>query len=112
MTSSALTQQVTPQASNLFVAPLLNRIKNESAREYTEMQQAFELLGWDLLPDEIKMEIYDDVRFMVMELKGLFSSCDPHVHRRRESVHFWVQSYLDGICTKDAAMKALKIKQL
>ena len=112
MTSSALTQQVTPKASNLFIAPLLNRIKKESAREYSEMQQAFELMGWELLPDELKIEIYDDVRFMVMELKGLFSSNDPHVHRRRESVHFWVQSYLDGICSKDAALNVLKIKQL
>ena len=112
MTSSALTQSVTSTSSNLFVAPLLNRIKTESARQFNEMQQAFDLLGWELLPDELKIEIYDDVHFMVLELKGLYSSCDPHVQRRRESVHFWVQSYLDGICSKNAAMKALKIKQL
>ena len=112
MTSSALTQQVSTKATNLFVAPLLNRIKKESAREYDEMQQAFELMGWDLLPDELKIEIYDDVRFMVMELKGLFSSNDPYVHRRRESVNFWVQSYLDGGCSKEAALKALKVKML
>jgi len=98
--------------TNLFVTPLLSRIKKESAEEYSEMQEAFELMGWSKLPDDLKIEIYDDVRFMVQELKGLFSSCDPYVQRRRNSVHFWVQSFLDNICTKQAAIKALKIKAL
>ncbi len=100
------------KTNNLFVAPLLQRIKKESAEEYSEMQEAFELMGWAKLPDELKIEIYDDVRFMVKELKGLFSSCDPFVQRRRETVHFWVQSYLDKIASKDAAIKALKVKTL
>jgi hypothetical protein len=111
MTPQVNTQPTTPTVT-LFVAPLLNRIKKESAKEFGEMQQAFELLGWELLPDEIKIEIYDDVRFMVQELKGLFSTNNQHVHRRRETVHFWVQSYFDGICSKQAALKALKIKAL
>ena len=98
--------------TNLFVAPLLNRIKKESAQEYSEMQEAFDLLGWAKLPDELKIEIYDDVRFMVKELKGLYSSCDPYILRRRETVHFWVQSFIDKIASKDAAIKALKVKAL
>ncbi|MGB0346734.1 MAG: hypothetical protein ACPGGA_04565 [Balneolaceae bacterium] len=98
--------------TNLFIAPLLQRIKKESAQEYAEMQEAFELMGWAKLPDEIKIEIYEDVRFMVKELKGLFSSCDPYVQRRRETVHFWVQSFLDKIASKEAAIKALKVKML
>lgn len=32
--------------TNLFIAPLLQRIKKESAQEYAEMQEAFELMGW------------------------------------------------------------------
>jgi hypothetical protein len=76
------------------------------------MQDAFDLLGWAKLPDEIKIEIYEDVRFMVKELKGLFSSCDPYIQRRRDTVHFWVQSFLDKIATKEAAIKALKVKML
>lgn len=113
MTSQVQTTTTTKKKSNkLFVTPLLNRIKKESAQEYREMQQAFELLGWSKLPDEIKIEIHDDVHFMVQELKGLFSTCDPYVQRRRETVHFWVQSFLDKICSKDAAIKALKIKML
>ena len=112
--ANALTQPTAPQVNsvNLFVAPLLKRLKKESAQEYKEMQQAFELMGWGKLPDSLKIEIYNDVKFMVQELKGYFSSCDPYVQRRRETVHFWVSSFQDGICTLEAAVKALKIKAL
>ena len=112
--ANALTQPTTPHVNsvNLFVAPLLKRIKKESATEYKEMQEAFELMGWGELPDALKIEIYNDVKFMVQELKGMFSSCDAYVQRRRETVHFWVSSYQDGICTLEAAIKAVKIKGL
>jgi hypothetical protein len=111
--ANALTQPTHSNVtSNLFVAPLLKRIKKESADEYNEMQQAFELMGWGNLPDELKIEIYNDVRFMVQELKGMFSSCDPYVQQRRNTVHFWVSSYEDGICTLEAAIKAVKVKML
>ena len=49
---------------------------------------------------------------MVQELKGYYSSCDEFVQRRRNSVHFWVSSYQDGICTLEAAIKTLKVKSL
>ncbi|MEQ8523075.1 hypothetical protein [Gracilimonas sp.] len=113
MTSNALS--ITPkqeQSAALFAVPLLNRIKKESHQEYAEMQQAFDLLGWGSLPDELKIEINDDVKFMVEELKGRFSSCDPFVKRRRESIHYWVSSFQDGICSLSAAINALKVKPL
>lgn len=100
----------TKNETALFAAPLLNRIRKESKQEFIEMQQAFELMGWGELPDELKIEIYDDVRFMVQELKGYYSSCDQFVQRRRNSVHFWVSSFQDGICSLQAAIKALKVK--
>ncbi|MBO6524570.1 MAG: hypothetical protein JJ971_12135 [Balneolaceae bacterium] len=112
--ANALTQHNLSQAPslNLFVAPLLKRIKKESAEEYVEMQQTFGLMGWGELPDDLKIEIYDDVRYMVQELKGLYSSCDPNVERRRNTVHFWVSSFQDGICSLDAAIKGVKVKAL
>ncbi len=112
--ANALTHNKSTQAPslNLFVAPLLKRIKKESAEEYVEMQQTFNLMGWGKLPDELKMEIYDDVRYMVQELKGMYSSCDPNVERRRNTVNFWVSSFQDGICTLDAAIRGVKIKAL
>ena len=97
---------------HLFVAPLLKRIQQETRHEFDEMESTFQLMGWSDLPDELKIEIYDDVKFMVQELKGHYSSCDPFVQRRRETVHFWVSSFQDGICTLDAAIKALKVKAL
>lgn len=112
--ANALTQHNTTQAPslNLFVTPLLKRIKKESAEEYVEMQQTFNLMGWGELPDDLKIEIYDDVRYMVQELKGMYSSCDPNVERRRNTVHFWVSSFQDEICSLDAAIKGVKIKAL
>lgn len=109
LTTPAISRKTNP---TLFVAPLLKRIKKESKQEFDEMQQAFELMGWGTLPDELKIEIFEDVRFMVQELKGYYSSCDPYVQRRRETVHFWVSSFQDGVCTLEAAIKALKIKPL
>lgn len=99
------------RVTQLFVTPLLKRIRKESEAEYSEMQQAFELLGWEELPDELKIEIYDDVKFMVLELRGYYATCDPFVQRRRNTVHYWVSSFIDGICTIETALKALKIKQ-
>ena len=112
MKSNALSITPTSKKSTLFAAPILKRIEKESREEYAEMQQAFQLLGWDELPDELKIEIYDDVKFMVKELKGKFSSCNPFVQRRRDSVHYWVSCFQDGICSLDAAIKALKVKTL
>lgn len=114
MASTALTQQTVsaPKRTKLFVTPLLERIKKESAREFEEMQTAFSLLGWGDLPDELKIEIYDDVRYMVKELNGYYSSCDEFVKRRRQRVHYWVENFREGICTKETAIQALKVKPL
>jgi len=112
--SNALSQSNSIQTTplNLFVAPLLKRIKKESLIEYNEMQQTFVLMGWGELPDDLKFEIYNDVKFMVQELKGMYSSCDPFVENRRNTVHFWVNSFKDGICTLETAITAVKVKAL
>lgn len=113
MTSNALS--ITPktnQKAKLFAVPVLKRIQQESIEEYNEMQQAFNLMGWGNLPNELKIEIHEDVKFMVEELKGRFSSCDPFVKRRRESIDYWVSCFQDGICSLEAAIKALKVKAL
>lgn len=113
MTSNALS--ITPKQNKetaLFAVPVLKRIQQESIEEYNEMQQAFNLMGWGGLPDALKIEIHEDVKFMVEELKGRFSSCDPFVKSRRNSIHYWVSCYQDGICSLEAAIKALKVKPL
>lgn len=113
MTHAVLTQlKNTTITHSTFAVPLLKRIQKESKQEYVDMQQAFDLMGWGELPDALKIEIYDDVKFMVQELKGHYSSNNSFVHRRRESVHYWVNCYKDGICTLNTAIKALKVKAL
>lgn len=113
MTSSALSfTSKQNKSAALFVGPILKRIRKESIEEYNEMQQAFNLMGWGNLPDELKIEIHEDVKFMVEELKGRFSSCDPYVKRRRDSIHYWVSCFQDGICRLETAINALKVKAL
>ncbi|MEX2600128.1 MAG: hypothetical protein WD355_00690 [Balneolaceae bacterium] len=89
--------------------PVLRKVLAEAEIEHRQLQRMFELMGWGELPDELKIEIKDDVRFYAEELQGFYSSCDPHVQRRRESVHFWVHSYLDGLCTLDTAIRSVKM---
>ena len=95
-----------------FIRPLLTLKSNESEWEYQELQQVFKLLGWHKVPDILKVEIYDDVRVMLEELRGNYSSCDPYVHNRRNRVHYWVQSFLDGNSSLKTAIEALKIQSL
>lgn len=111
MNSNAITQS-SAATQSAYLEPVLLRLGKESADEYFEMKQTFNLMGWGDLPEELKLEIYEDVRFMVQEMKGAYSSCDPHVKRRRETVHFWISSYQDGICSLSAAIRGVKIKAL
>ena len=117
-TSNTLNQLCIPsnrvikKSKNPFIRPLLARIKNESEREYQELQQVFQLLGWQQVSDLLKVEIYDDVRAMVEELQGSYSSCDPYVQNRRNRVHYWVQAYLDGTTSLNTAIEAIKVQPL
>lgn len=95
-----------------FVNLLLNKINKESREEYNDMQQTFNLLGWGELPDELKIEIYVDAKYIAKELNGSFSSCDPFVQRRRDTIFYWVNSFNKGICSLETAVNALKIKPL
>ncbi|NBB76721.1 MAG: hypothetical protein GVY02_05020 [Bacteroidetes bacterium] len=92
--------------------PVLLSIFKKAEEEYKKVEQMFSLVGWEGLPDELKVEIEDDVRGYIEELEGRFSTHCPMVQRRRESVDFWVNSYIDGICTLETAVNALKIKKL
>lgn len=90
--------------------PVLRKALIDAENDHRELEQMFELMGWENLPDELKFEIKDDVKSYTDELNGFYSSCDPFVLRRRESVDFWIRSYVDGICTLDTAVKALRIR--
>jgi len=105
-------KRVIKRNKNRFINPLLDRIHYESEREYKDLQEAFELMGWGQLPDSLKIEIYDDVKAIVKELQGSYSSCDPYVKNRRNRVYYWVQSFLDGVSSLETTIEVLKIPSL
>jgi hypothetical protein len=102
-----------PVKSEVFdVEPVLRKAFLEARKEHQKLQEMFELMGWGDLPDALKIEIKDDVAALVGELQGQYSSCDPYVARRRNSVTYWVNCFRDGICSLDTAVRALKVKKL
>lgn len=94
------------------IEPVLRKAFIEAEKEHRALQEIFELMGWGDLPDALKMEIKEDVASMVDELKGQYSSCDPYVKKRRQSVTYWVNCYKDGICSLRTAIDALKVRKL
>lgn len=92
--------------------PVLFSIFHKAETEYRQIEQMFDMLGWQELPNEIKLAIEEDVKGYIDELHGHYSTNCPFVQRRRERVDYWVNSYLDGVCTSDTASEALKVKSL
>ena len=92
--------------------PILLSIFKRAEKEYKELEEMFRLIGWNDLPDELKFAIEPDVKGYVDELNGRYSTTCAGVQRRRESVDFWVNSYLDGICSLETALDALKVIKL
>lgn len=105
-------KQISAKQSNANLEPVLRKVLIEAEQEHRELQHMFELMGWSQLPDSLKIEIKDDVASMVAELQGQYSSCDPHVARRRRRVMHWVNSYEDGICSLQTAIEALRVHKL
>ena len=101
------------KAKPVFSAePILRSIFREAEDEYKKTDEIFRMLGWSDLPSELKFAIEDDVKGYVEELEGSYSTNCPFVQKRRESIDFWVNSFLDGICTLDTAKDALRQKRL
>lgn len=92
--------------------PVLRSIFREAELEHRSIIQMFSLLGWGDLPEELKFTIKDDVKGYIDELNGEYSTNCPLVQRRRESVDFWVNSFLDDLCSLDTAINALKTTRL
>ncbi len=105
-------KRVIKRNKNRFINPLLDRLHQESEREYNDLQQAFELMGWGNLPDSLKIEIYDDVKAIVHELQGSYSSCDPFVKNRRNRIYYWIQLFLDGVSSLETTIEVLKVSRL
>jgi len=88
--------------------PVLRSILKDAALEHQKTEEMFRMLGWADLPQELKLEIKDDVKGYIDELEGKYSSICPFIQRRRESVDFWVNSYKDGVCSLGTALDTLR----
>ncbi len=100
------------QQTKVNLEPVLQKVIRQAKKEHKELQEMFGLMGWGDLPDALKMEIKDDVAAMVDELRGQYSSCDPHVERRRQRVVYWVNNFKDDICSLKTAVDALRVRSL
>jgi hypothetical protein len=78
----------------------------------TESKDIFSMMGWEFLPESIKLSIAIDMIGFRDELNGLYSSRDPRVLARRKSIYFWVHQFADGKCTSETATKALRVMNL
>ena len=77
-----------------------------------ESWEIFDQMGWGGLPDELKLSIAIDLVGFRDELTGLYSTKDPSVMSRRKSIYFWVNKYLNGICSEVTAIQSLRIMNL
>lgn len=78
-------------------------------RRHQDVEQMLTLLGWQNLPQEVLIEIMDDLQGFADELSGRFSTLCPYVQNRRKRVIYWVDSVLNGICSTTTAAEALHI---
>lgn len=92
--------------------PAILSIFHKAELEHRQIEEMFELLGWSNLPEELKLCIEEDVKGFVDELHGQYCTNCSYVQRRRESVDFWVNSFLNELCSLNTAVQALKVKNL
>jgi len=95
-----------------IIDPLLRKVFVEAEHDHRVSEQGFDAMGWGDLPEELKIEIKDDIKSFMEELNGSFSSCDPWVQKRRKSVYYWVNMYREGNVTLGTAINALRIRSL
>lgn len=94
------------------MSPMLISIFKKVELEKRKSDEIFQTLGWEGLPSELKFEIEEDVIGYYNELHGQYSTNCEFVQRRRESVDFWVKSYMDHLCTLETAIESLKVNRI
>jgi hypothetical protein len=99
--------------------PILRSVKNDVTTTpkkknplLLESNEIFELMGWSALPDSVKLTVAIDMIGFRDEICGLFTTSDPKVLTRRKRIHYWVNSFLDGLSTEQDVNEALKVSYL
>lgn len=94
------------------LSPMLISIFKKVELEKRMADEIFQTLGWEDLPSELKFEIEEDVIGYYNELHGQYSTNCEFVQRRRESVDFWVKSFMDRLCSLETAINSLKVNRI
>lgn len=66
------------------------------------------LLGWSDIPDRLLEVIEKDLIGFHDEITGLYCTNDDNVRNRRRTVRYWVDNYLNCVCSYDTAFQMLK----
>lgn len=74
---------------------------------YSIHDSIFHLFGWQELPESIKNVIRPDLNAYQEEVNGNYSTNDPFVCQRRQSVRYWVEMYLGNMASEETVVKAL-----
>lgn len=77
-----------------------------------ESHDIFAVMGWTALPESIKLTIAIDLIGFRDELNGLFSTRDPQVLNRRKRIFYWVNHFMEGLCSEDTVIQTLRISYL
>ncbi|MCC5915582.1 MAG: hypothetical protein JJU46_14500 [Balneolaceae bacterium] len=104
--AQAIIRSTRPSTENRHIFSIFRK----AAIEYRKTQQMFEMMGWGELPEELKLTIEQDVKGYVDELEGSYCTSCAYVQRRRKRVDYWVNCFLDGICSEKTAVDALRVK--
>ncbi|MCH8494080.1 MAG: hypothetical protein LAT57_00425 [Balneolales bacterium] len=92
-------------------AKLVKRVQRKNTL-LVETEEIFMLMGWNHIPDTLKLTIAIDMMGFQDEIKGLFSTRDQNVLNRRKRIFYWVNNFLDGECELNTAVDALKVSYL
>ncbi|MCC5926296.1 MAG: hypothetical protein JJU41_07005 [Bacteroidetes bacterium] len=77
-----------------------------------ETEDIFSLMGWAEIPEKLKLTIAIDMIGFRDEVAGLFSTRNPNVLNRRKRIYYWVNEYLQGNCSLQNAVDALKVSYM
>lgn len=87
--------------------PTLYSVYNNTSK-VQQHDDLFSLFGWEKLPFELKNVIASDLAAYRDEMLGLYSTRDPRVLNRRNSVIYWVKMFQNEECSLATAFEALK----
>ncbi len=106
-------KKLDPNYPVLRPVPLSRNLSKETESTILhEAREIFTTMGWQNLPEQIRLTIALDIIGFRDELCGLYTTRDPMVRNRRNRIHYWVNLYLNGECSADTVTERLRVSYL